>query len=73
MFARVNMFKASLPLPLASVYSSLIGKWFSCISTKQDSLVQLLLNQFLRFYPAGDKSELCNSVVCHRSELVFGR
>lgn len=67
------MFKATLPVPLATVYSTLIGKWFSCTSTKDDSLVQLLLNQILRFYPAGTKSELCNSVVCHRSELVFGR
>jgi hypothetical protein len=31
------------------------------------------MNQVLRFYPVGSRKELCNSVVCHRSELAFGR
>jgi hypothetical protein len=73
MFAKVNMLKASSPIALNSLYSTLVGSWFSCTSSHDDSLVQRLLNQLLRFYPVGSRSEICNSVVCHRSELVFGR
>jgi len=31
------------------------------------------MNQALRFYPVGSTAEICNSAVCHRAELVFGR
>jgi hypothetical protein len=73
MFAQINLLKASFPLPLNSLYSTLIGSWFGCTSSHNDSLVQRLLNQLLRLYPVGSRREICSSVVCHRSELVFGR
>ena len=71
-FAKINMFKANSPVPLANVYEKLAGPWFSCLSDKNDSLVQQILNQGLRFYPVQSREEICDSVVCHRSELVFG-
>jgi hypothetical protein len=72
-FARVNMFKAKLPIPLSGTYARLMGQWFSCASSPEDSVIQQIMNQALRFYPVGSRKELCNYVVCHRSELVFGR
>lgn len=72
-FGTVNRVKATLPIPATKIYRLLAGIWLSCISTEHDSLVQRALNQIARFYPVGSPSELCNSVVCHRSELAFGR
>lgn len=72
-FARVNYVKAKLPLPLNLVYRLLQGKWYDCTSTPQDGYIQQAINQLLRFYPVGRRDEICNSVVCHRSSLVFGR
>ena len=72
-FATVNYLKASLPLPLSLVYSLMArSNWFDCVSTPMDKFVQLGLNQLLRFYPPPSKRDICNSVVCHRSSLVFG-
>lgn len=71
--ANVNLAKASLPIPLNNLYNKLVGSWFSCTSSPSDSLVQQILNQVLRFYPVGSKAEICDSVVCRRSSLVFGR
>ena len=72
-FAKINMAKASLPVPLPKIYKAVAGSWFSCTSSYHDAFVQQLVNQALRFYPVGAMNEVCNSVVCHRSELVFGR
>jgi hypothetical protein len=72
-FATLNKIKASSPISLATIYEKLAGPWFSCTSEKDDAFVQQILNQMLRFYPVGSRKEICNSVVCHRSELVFGR
>ena len=72
-FGTVNRIKASLPISMTKIYRLLAGKWFSCISTEHDTLAQRLLNQVVKLYPVGSPRELCNSVVCHRSELVFGR
>jgi hypothetical protein len=72
-FATVNRIKAAFPVSLATVYETLAGPWLSCISEKEDPFVQRILDQVLRFYPVGSRKEICNSVVCHRSELVFGR
>jgi hypothetical protein len=72
-FAKVNLLKASLPLPLNDIYSKVAGSWFNCTSSRDDSYIQMLLNQALRFYPVGSRAELCSSIVCHRSSLVFGR
>ena len=73
MLLALTLSMAASPLPLTKVYRLLAGNWFSCISTEHDTLVQRLLNQVLRFYPVGSANELCNSVVCRRSDLVFGR
>ena len=72
-FATANMLKAKLPVSIPKIYNTTIGSWFSCTSSHNDKFVQGLLNQALRFYPVGGVKELCSSVVCHRSELVFGR
>ena len=73
LFPRANYVKARLPIPLNLVYRLLQGKWYDCTSTPQDGYVQQAINQVLRFYPVGSRDEICNSVVCHRSSLVFGR
>ena len=72
-FGLINKIKASLPIPMTKIYSILAGEWYSTVSTENDALVQRLINQVVRLYPVGSKKEVCNSVVCHRSELVFGR
>ena len=73
-FSELNMWKATqIPVILGKLYRHLVGDWFSCTSSKRDTWVQKILNQMLRFYPVGEWKEVCNSVVCHRSELVFGR
>ena len=72
-FATVNRLKAGSPIPLPGVYSLLSrSNWFDCTSTPTDTFVQLGLNQLLRFYPPPSRGDICNSVVCHRSSLVFG-
>ncbi|KAL0944859.1 glucose-methanol-choline oxidoreductase [Colletotrichum truncatum] len=73
MFAKVNQIKASLPISMASIYNLFQGSWFDCSSSPQDGYIQQAINQLLRFYPVGRRDEICNSVVCHRSSLVFGR
>ncbi|GKT78487.1 glucose-methanol-choline oxidoreductase [Colletotrichum tofieldiae] len=72
-FAKVNSIKASLPISMANIYNLFQGKWFDCTSTPRDGYLQQAINQVLRFYPVGHRNEICNSVVCHRSSLVFGR
>ncbi|KAK1964084.1 glucose-methanol-choline oxidoreductase [Colletotrichum sublineola] len=72
-FAKVNKIKASLPISMANIYNLVQGKWFDCTSTPDDGYLQQAINQVLRFYPVGHRNEICNSVVCHRSSLVFGR
>ena len=72
-FGKVNYRIARLPLSMTDVYRTVIGNWFSCASSPQDAYLQQALNQATRFYPVGGKDEICNSVTCHRSELVFGR
>lgn len=32
-----------------------------------------MIDQLLRFYPIGSACEFCNSTVCHRCSLIFGR
>ena len=72
-FAKVNMAIASQPVPLNAIYSAVAGSWFSCATSTKDGIVQQVLNQISRLYPVGGRKEICNSVVCHRSCLVFGR
>ncbi|PVH69060.1 FAD/NAD(P)-binding domain-containing protein [Cadophora sp. DSE1049] len=72
-FAKINHVLASLPIPVNEIYNKVAGSWFNCTSTTDDSLIQQVLNQVSRFYSIGERAELCNSVACHRSCLVFGR
>jgi hypothetical protein len=72
-FAKINRLVASLPIALDTVYNKVAGPWFSCTSTTDDSYIQQALNQVSRFYSIGERAEICNSVACHRSQLVFGR
>ncbi|KAK4121687.1 FAD/NAD(P)-binding domain-containing protein [Parathielavia appendiculata] len=69
-FGFVNHLLSNLPVTL---YSKLVSPWWDCTSDRNDTYLQRLINQLLRFYPVGDPRETCRSVVCHRSELVFGR
>lgn len=69
----MNMIKASMgPIPLDKLYSLFAGSWFSCSTSRDDSLIQRTLNQLLRFIPDARK-EICNSASCHRISLTFGR
>jgi hypothetical protein len=60
------------PVPMDRLYRALAGSWFSCSTSRDDSLVQRLLNELLRLLP-DERRELCNSASCHRTTLVFGR
>jgi len=71
-FGTVNAIKGGSPL-LANTYQLLAGDWIPPTSGPSSPGIQRLLDQVLRFYPVGSKTEMCNSVVCHRSELSFGR
>lgn len=69
-FGKINSLVSGFPV---SIYTNLVGPYWDCCSSRNDTLIQRALNQVLRLYPAGDARETCKSVVCHRSELVFGR
>ncbi|KAL2131309.1 hypothetical protein VTI74DRAFT_5269 [Chaetomium olivicolor] len=60
------------PVPLDKLYTKLAGSWFSCSTSRDDTLVQKALNQLLRLYPQA-RREMCNNAACHRTTLVFGR
>lgn len=69
----LNMVKVLAgPIPLDKLYRMLAGTWFSCSTSKDDTLIQRIINQALRFYPDYRK-ELCNNAACHRTSFVFGR
>jgi hypothetical protein len=72
-FAKVNQLKARIVPSIPTVYKKVFGSWFDTISGPDDGLVQDLINTSLRCYPVGKKEDICTSVVCHRSELAFGR
>ncbi|KAI1005810.1 hypothetical protein K3495_g2408 [Podosphaera aphanis] len=59
-------------MPIDKIYSLFGGRWFSCMSTKDDTYFQQLINQLLRFYPE-NRGEICNNISCHRCSLIFGR
>ncbi|KAJ7208655.1 hypothetical protein GGX14DRAFT_454051 [Mycena pura] len=72
-FAPLNATKARTSL-FPRVYQALAGPWFPMSSSPStSSAVQGLLDQLLRFYPVGPKSERCSSTVCHRGSLCYGR
>jgi hypothetical protein len=69
-FGKINHLLSVFP---TNVYSKLVDPWWDCSSTQDDTFVQRIINQALRFYPVGSARETCQSVVCHRSSLAFGR
>lgn len=69
----MNMLKISkLPIPGDWLYKILLGNWFSFSTGKNDSYVQLFLNELLRLMP-DERKELCNNASCHRTTLALGR
>ncbi|KAH7074448.1 hypothetical protein BKA63DRAFT_513049 [Paraphoma chrysanthemicola] len=58
---------------LTKIYEILAGRWFPCHSSPSSPMIQYLLDQLLRFYPVGSRREICNSTVCHRCNVPFGR
>ncbi|KAF1960770.1 FAD/NAD(P)-binding domain-containing protein [Byssothecium circinans] len=71
-FGEINKIK-SRTQALQVVYKAFAGPWFPTDSSPTSSLFQRLVDQLLRLYPVGTRGELCNSTVCHRGSLVFGR
>ncbi|KAJ4992841.1 glucose-methanol-choline oxidoreductase [Stagonosporopsis vannaccii] len=71
-YSKDNDFKAKNQV-LIELYKKLAGDWFSCRSPSTGPWIQILLDQILRFYPTGSRKEICNSAVCHRCDLPFGR
>lgn len=60
------------PLPMDKLYNLVAGSWFSCGTSRRDTLAQQAINQLLRLYPQ-TRREMCNNAACHRASLVFGR
>ncbi|GME65013.1 putative glucose-methanol-choline oxidoreductase protein [Neofusicoccum parvum] len=75
-FGGVNRVKAATSL-LPKLYRLLARTAWFPVATPGSVLsawpFQFLMDQVLRFYPVGESNELCNSTVCHRSSLAFGR
>jgi hypothetical protein len=69
-FGKIDQLLSRFPVDL---YGKFVSSYWDCCSIRNDTFVQRLLNKVLRLYPAGDARETCRSVVCHRSEFVFGR
>ena len=69
-FAKVNKIKAGIEPSMPALYNKLVGPWYDVISGDDRDF---MLNQVLRFYPEGGMQDVCRSIVCHRSELAFGR
>jgi hypothetical protein len=62
--------------PLTRLYRLIAGDWFPIAQTKEQAssnILQSLLDTVLHFYPVGSREEICNSPICHRCELAFGR
>jgi len=62
--------------PLTRLYRLIAGDWFPITQSKEQAsgnIVQSMLDTLLRFYPVGSRDEICNSPICHRCDLAFGR
>jgi pimeloyl-ACP methyl ester carboxylesterase len=68
-FAEINMLKANLEPSLPGIYQREYSDWFEVVGGND----RAFMDEILRAYPVGGPSEICRSIVCHRSELVFGR
>jgi hypothetical protein len=69
-FGKVNHLLSWLPV---SLYGTFVSSYWDCTSSRSDTTLQWALNQLLHLYPVGNARETCRSVVCHRSEFIFGR
>jgi hypothetical protein len=72
-FSEINMAKANILPKLTTVYTNLGGHWYDCVSRNHRTLLEKVFDEALRVYPEETKRDICHSVACHRSELVFGR
>lgn len=74
-YGKVNHAKASLPLAAKLLWATIQNSnhYYSCVPSPKDSYAVRALDNILRFYPTCGEGELCSSVVCHRSSLMFGR
>ena len=62
--------------PLTRLYRLIAGDWIPITQSREQAssdVLQSLLDTLLRFYPVGSREEICNSPICHRCELAFGR
>jgi len=59
---------------IPKIYEEGLGAWFDCVPPAKGDhpIAEHLIDELLRLYPVKD-GEKCTSVVCHRTELVFGR
>lgn len=73
LFAEVNMIKAKTTPVILPIYEKTLGGWYDVIPHRRDCMVEKLINEALRAYPVQKSQEICHSVVCHKSELAFGR
>ncbi|KAH8723205.1 hypothetical protein GQ44DRAFT_774258 [Phaeosphaeriaceae sp. PMI808] len=71
-FGYINRIKSGTQL-LVIVYKALAGNWFPSDSSSASPIFQRLVDVLLRFYPVGARKEICDSTVCRRCSLVFGR
>ncbi|PVH68463.1 alpha/beta-hydrolase [Cadophora sp. DSE1049] len=62
-FGKVNHLLSITAAVLTGLYGKLVGSYWDCASSLNDSFIQRLMNQALRLYPAGDARESCNSFV----------
>lgn len=62
--------------PLTRLYRMIAGDWFPITQSREQAssnILQSILDTVLRFYPVGSREEICDSPICHRCELAFGR
>ncbi|KAL5350902.1 hypothetical protein ACLOAV_004475 [Pseudogymnoascus australis] len=64
-FAKVNMIKASQPVPLNAIYSAVAGSWFSCASSTGDGFVQQVLNQISSLWSHRNLNAATHSQLSH--------
>ncbi|KAF4120343.1 Choline dehydrogenase or related flavoprotein [Geosmithia morbida] len=68
-FGKMNHLMSLIPDCLSQI---LLRPWWDCTSSPNDTTIQRIANQVLRFYPVARARETCRSNVCHRSDLVYG-
>lgn len=67
-YTGVTNFMAHIKPTPTSIYRKFYGPWYDIVYGDDHKF----LDEMVRFYPVPSK-EVCRSLVCHRTELVFGR